>query len=478
MANIEIPEQSSSDNLSNISNNSLTTNDLEPLSPTKKKGFSREDMVGFCILVALYSIQGVPQGFFGRTIHILFIEKGAHNSDLGALALALMPYSFKFLLAPFMDTYYSKTLGKRKTYIIPMQYLFSVICFFLAFNITEEVKELNVTPVLLLGFVSNTIMAIQDIAVDGWAITILSQENVAYGALAQSIGLMLGGILAFNVFIPLSSVSFCNQYFFSTPQDTPVMALEGFWIWTGIITLIITVYVHFFQKEKTSSTEEITSVIEVIKTLKAFVKNVNLRQLVLVTITSSLTTAPIYALADTKLLQNGFPKEVLTNITTGLIPVQIFGSIFVSKLGKRKMEMKVKTWAYAIAFFNYVFLFWVVLNFDMETNYTSTVVYIILCYIVTMLTFCCHFVSNTSYANRICDETISGTFLTTLAALSNLGYLWPRSLSLYINEYVSWEYMGIYAIIATPIYFAWYQKQLRELDKKSREDFSVAMKSE
>jgi PAT family acetyl-CoA transporter-like MFS transporter 1 len=356
MANLEIHQtDQSSDTLSTTS---ITNNDLEPLSPTKKKGFSREDMVGFTILVALYSIQGVPQGFFGRTIHILFIEKGAHNADLAGLALALMPYSFKFLLAPFMDTYYLKKLGKRKTYIIPMQYLFALICFVLAFNLKEEITELKVSPVLLLGFISNTIMAIQDIAVDGWAITILSQENVAYGALAQSIGLMLGGILAFNVFIPLSSIDFCNQYFYSTPQQNAMMSIEGFWIWTGIVTLIITAYVHFFQKEKAATNaEEITSVIEVIKTLKAFVKNVNLRQLVLVTITSSLTTAPIYAIADTKLLQNGFPKEVLTNITTGLIPVQIFGSIFVSRLGKRKMEMKVKTWAYAIAFFNVRVLF-------------------------------------------------------------------------------------------------------------------------
>jgi len=105
---------------------------------------------------------------------------------------------------------------------------------------------------------------------------------VAYGALAQSIGLMLGGILAFNVFIPLSSIEFCNQYFYSTPQQvkeffgcknviiskTAMMSLEGFWIWTGIVTLIITAYVHFFQKEKpATSAEEITSVIEVIKTV-------------------------------------------------------------------------------------------------------------------------------------------------------------------------------------------------------------------
>jgi hypothetical protein len=42
--------------------------------------------------------------FFGRTIQILFIENGAHSSDLGTLSLGQMPFALKFLAAPFMDT--------------------------------------------------------------------------------------------------------------------------------------------------------------------------------------------------------------------------------------------------------------------------------------------------------------------------------------------------------------------------------------
>lgn len=45
--------------------------------------------------------------FFGRTIHVLFLENGAQTADLGILSLASLPYSIKFLVAPFMDTVYS-----------------------------------------------------------------------------------------------------------------------------------------------------------------------------------------------------------------------------------------------------------------------------------------------------------------------------------------------------------------------------------
>lgn len=60
---------------------------------------------------------------------------------------------------------------------------------------------------------------LQDIAVDGWVITILSQENRPYGSLAQTLGLTLGGIIGFNIFIPLNSVMFCNTYLYHLPKE-------------------------------------------------------------------------------------------------------------------------------------------------------------------------------------------------------------------------------------------------------------------
>ena len=126
-------------------------------------------------------------------------------------------------------------------------------------------------------------------------------------------------------------------------------------------------------------------------------------------------------------------------------------------------------------------MFWVGLRFDMETNYTETFYFVLIGNIIGTFIGCAHFISNGSYYNRICDEvnttflplnidfikTTGATFLTVLAALGNLSFLWPRSLALFINHYVPWEYMGMFTVVVTPFYLFWYRKQVNQLHTKS-----------
>lgn len=66
------------------------------------------------------------------------------------------------------------------------------------------------------------VMAIQDIAVDGWALTLLTKENISYASSVQNVGLMVGGLISFNFYIPLNSVKISNDYFRSLPLDVSV----------------------------------------------------------------------------------------------------------------------------------------------------------------------------------------------------------------------------------------------------------------
>lgn len=55
--------------------------------------------------------------------------------------------------------------------------------------------------------------ATQDIAVDGWALTLLSEENLSYASTSQTIGLNTGYFLSFTVFLALNSANFwCARY--------------------------------------------------------------------------------------------------------------------------------------------------------------------------------------------------------------------------------------------------------------------------
>ena len=63
----------------------------------------------------------------------------------------------------------------------------------------------SLTPLfLLVVFLSAT----QDIAVDGWALTILSSANVRYASTCQTIGLNTGYFLSFTVFLAFNSAEF------------------------------------------------------------------------------------------------------------------------------------------------------------------------------------------------------------------------------------------------------------------------------
>jgi hypothetical protein len=50
--------------------------------------------------------------------------------------------------------------------------------------------------------------ATQDIAVDGWALTLLSEDAKSYASTAQTVGLNTGYFASFTVFLALNSAEF------------------------------------------------------------------------------------------------------------------------------------------------------------------------------------------------------------------------------------------------------------------------------
>lgn len=67
----------------------------------------------------------------------------------------------------------------------------------------------------------------QDIAVDGWALTMLSRENVGYASTCNSVGQTAGYFLGNVLFLALESADFCNKYLRIEPKDTGIVTLSG-----------------------------------------------------------------------------------------------------------------------------------------------------------------------------------------------------------------------------------------------------------
>ncbi|KAH8043905.1 acetyl-CoA transmembrane transporter [Aureococcus anophagefferens] len=103
-------------------------------------------------------------------------------------SLASLPFSLKLLWAPFVDAAYVPAWGRRKTWLVPVQ--LAIGCLMVASRgridawMADDGSEPNVEALTALFFALYFLCATQDIAVDGWALTMLSERRLGVGALA------------------------------------------------------------------------------------------------------------------------------------------------------------------------------------------------------------------------------------------------------------------------------------------------------
>lgn len=106
--------------------------DAEPVltSPTddqhgRASGFwdlPEKDRKNFLLLVLLYFLQGIPMGLAGGSVPFL-LKSHLSYGQIGIFSLASYPYSLKLLWSPIVDAVWSRRIGRRKSWILPVQML-------------------------------------------------------------------------------------------------------------------------------------------------------------------------------------------------------------------------------------------------------------------------------------------------------------------------------------------------------------------
>jgi PAT family acetyl-CoA transporter-like MFS transporter 1 len=71
-------------------------------------------------------------------------------SQIGLFSLASYPYSLKLLWSPIVDAIYSKKVGRRKSWIIPIQLLTGSLFFWLGNHIDDMLFNVEKPDVLAL----------------------------------------------------------------------------------------------------------------------------------------------------------------------------------------------------------------------------------------------------------------------------------------------------------------------------------------
>jgi MFS transporter, PAT family, solute carrier family 33 (acetyl-CoA transportor), member 1 len=106
--------------------------------------------------------------------------------------------------------------------------------------------------------------------VPGWALTLLSEENLSYASTAQTVGLTAGQFLSFTVFLAFNSPDFANRYFRSTPLDVGIFTLGGYLTFWGWVYLVVTIGLAIFKKEERTNIRD--GLVSVYKTMWKVIK--------------------------------------------------------------------------------------------------------------------------------------------------------------------------------------------------------------
>ncbi|KAL4097361.1 hypothetical protein QTP88_022150 [Uroleucon formosanum] len=186
------------------------------------------DRLNVAFLVLLYMLQGIPLGI-SLAIRAYMQNKKVSYGQQAKFSVVDLPYSLKLLWAPLVDVVYLRRIGKRKSWLVPLQFCIGLSLIFIGSNINNWMmgSDTHMTTLTYVFFCVNALAATNDIAIDGWTLTLLRRENVGYASTCNTSGQALGIALGYVMFILFESEEFCNKWLRFTVQKGGIVSMEG-----------------------------------------------------------------------------------------------------------------------------------------------------------------------------------------------------------------------------------------------------------
>lgn len=455
------------------------------------------DYGNIAFLLLLYILQGIPIGL-SSAVPLLLQNRKVSYSDQALFSFVTWPFSLKLLWAPLVDSIFWRRVGRRKSWLVPIQLGIGVFMLILSKSVDSLLADDPTTgqkaDIQLLTFIFlmlNFLAATQDIAVDGWALTMLARRNVGYASTCNTVGQTAGFFIGNVIFLALESADFSNKYFRSSANQSSngIVTFEEFLHHCGIIFLVITVLVAIFKKEKQSPAmstikssedaevsirltrrknneaskeskglgakktlnddeeesdveavvEKDLSVKETYSLLYKIMKLPSFKLFAVILLTCKIGFSAPDAVSGLKLVEAGVRKENLALLAVPMVPLQIVLPWAISRItcGPRPLDILIKAYPYRLLFgliFPLIVYWTPTVKLEDGTfpfYYYGVLVFI---YAIHQITVYSIFVALLAFNAAVSDPSIGGTYMTLLNTVSNLGSNWPSTASLWLVD--------------------------------------------
>lgn len=433
-----------------VSSHLLST---DPDETQMRRKSLNQDRGNIALLLLLYTLQGVPLGLTG-SIPLILQSRNVAYKDQAMFSFAFWPFSVKLLWAPIVDALYSRKMGRRKSWLVPIQYLIGLFIIVLSWHsdillgTSQTGDQIDVLTLTALFFCLCFLAATQDVATDGWALTMLSSKNVAYASTCNSVGQTTGFFMGNICFLALTSPDLANKYFYSEPQQTGIIKISDYLFFWGLVFIVTTSLLWIFKHEKDvlDDGDEIlrNGVAKTYLTAWKIICLPNVRQYIVVLLTVKMGFAITDAATGLKLIEAGVPKETLAMLAIPIIPLQIILPWVISKYtGPRPLDVLLKAIPFRLLM-GIVFATCVWWSHHVrapeEKDFPAYFYFVLLvCYCLHQVTTNCMFVSSMAFNARVSDPAIGGTYMTLLNTFANLGGVWTTSTALWFVDVLTWK---------------------------------------
>eukprot|EP00092_Neocalanus_flemingeri_P010786 GFUD01011615.1.p1 GENE.GFUD01011615.1~~GFUD01011615.1.p1 ORF type:complete len:566 (-),score=82.48 GFUD01011615.1:146-1843(-) len=436
-----------------IEKGSVPSNNNEPVETNEEKPSMLKDLDGdkmhVLILFFLYILQGIPLGL-KASIPLILTNRDVPYKEQATYSISSYPFSMKILWAPIVDSLFIARFGRRKSWLVPVQYLIGIVMLISSQYVTrligdsddpEETLVPDVASLTAMFFVFNFLAATQDVAVDGWALTMLKPKNVGYASTCNSVGQTTGWCLGYILYTTLDSYG--------------VVTLSQFLLFWGIVFLITTTGIAIFMKEKNThavapeSGEEVTQepdlgIIETYKILWKIIRHPLIPVTALFLLTFGFGFSAAEDITNLKLIEKGVPKEKIAMLAIPMIPVKIGFTLFITRftVGPRPMNVWLVSFPFRLFFcLAMTLLVYVTPMMILEEGGFPTYYYVIIIAIFALhrVALYAMFVAIMAFFARISDPAIGGTYMTFLNTLTNLGNMWPASFVLWFVDVITYK---------------------------------------
>ena len=137
---------------------------------------------------------GLPFGVLAEPLTAWLAESGVSKTEIGLFALVSLPYSLKFLTAPWIDRMplplLTRWLGRRRGWALLAQVV--LLAAIAAMGFTDPAARIGATAAFALAVAFAS--ASQDVVIDAYRVEILEERKLAAGAATAVFGWRIGQV--------------------------------------------------------------------------------------------------------------------------------------------------------------------------------------------------------------------------------------------------------------------------------------------